>query len=406
MELIENKDKCCACGACIELCPVKAIVFLQDEYGFLYPSIDEDKCIDCKLCINRCTYKSEANDKSMKPLTAYAAASTDADTMASSSGGVFAGIASSILCNNGIVCGSALLKESDLINVRHIIVSKEDELHVLKGSKYVYSKSHLVFSDIENNLKTGKLVLFSGTPCQIVGLKSYLGKEYSNLYTIDIVCHGVPSLSFFQDYLKYVEEKEDIEVLDYKFRDKTQGWKLYGKMKFRNRNNELCEEYFDPEGSSYYQLFLDSLTYRINCYSCPYAGSHRPGDITIGDFWGIEVTRPDLLKTNRGPFDEKKGISCMLINNQHGANLIREYGQTISKSEVKLESIIRYNGQLNHPSILKLERNDIMNEYIKGYEYVEDWYQKRLKIVKVKRAMKALIPKSIKKLRRKILDVK
>jgi len=96
----------------------------------------------------------------------------------------------------------------------------------------------------------------------------------------------------------------------------------------------------------------------------------------------------------------------MLINNQHGANLIREYGQTISKSEVKLESIIRYNGQLNHPSILKLERNDIMNEYIKGYEYVEDWYQKRLKIVKVKRAMKALIPKSIKKLRRKILDVK
>lgn len=181
-------------------------------------------------------------------------------------------------------------------------------------------------------------------------------------------------------------------MVDFHFRDKSQGWKLYGSMTLDNGRTV----YFEPEESSYYQMFLNSYTYRENCYTCPYASDHRPGDITIGDYWCIELVHPELLAENGGPLDHEKGVSCMIVNNDHGQALLGTYGGGILRWPSTYEKASKYNHQLIGPSQLKPERETVLSLSRENYEKVEAWYRRRLIPIRINRAVRAMIPRSIK----------
>lgn len=401
IELFHSKDKCCGCGACFNACPKDAIVMTESAEGYVYPQIDTSKCIECEKCISSCAYQNILQDISDKET--YVAVSKNTDLSESASGGLFASIAQEVLKSGGVVFGCSMKFADNTPAIRHICINDINSLKQLQGSKYVQSEIGTSYQDIEVLLKQGREVLFSGTPCQVAGLYGFLGKNYDNLYTLDIICHGVPSQKLFRDYIKSEEEKKKIQITDYKFRDKAQGWKLLGSMKIIQDNGMEEKIFFEPEDSSYYQMFLNSYTYRENCYSCPYASEHRSGNVTIGDYWNIDLVHPELLEENGGTLREAEGVSCMVVNNEHGHILLTKYGSGILKWESSYENASRYNSQLLRPSILKAERKEVLELYQQGYEKVDEWYQKRLKKVQMKRQIRARIPKGIKRAARKVL---
>lgn len=391
-QLFENKRACSACSACLAVCPKQAIRMQPDENGFLYPQIDEARCVGCGLCERVCAYQhgpKRASDKET-----YAAAAQDADLVRSASGGVFASLAQAVLAQGGVVYGCAMEREDGRLVVRHVAVTALQELPRLKGSKYVQSEIGTIYRDVQEQLNAGKTVLFSGTPCQAAGLRGFLRKAYDNLFVVDIVCHGVPSLQFFRDYLRLTEEKCGGRIVDFRFRDKSAGWKLHGCMTIETADGHAKSVCFEPEESSYYQMFLNSYTYRENCYSCPYAGENRPGDVTIGDFWCIDLVHPEVLAQQGGRFDEQKGVSCLIINSARGRELLARYGQGIAREPSSYEQAARYNAQLTRPSVLKEERAQVLALYREGgYARVETWYQKRLKRIRFVRRLRAAVPR-------------
>lgn len=397
---LANKTNCCGCGACVLACPKKALTLQPDEDGFLYPVLDEALCIHCDRCSKVCTYQNQEPRGSIQET--YAAYAEGIDRSLSASGGVFAGLAKAVLARRGSVFGSTLTSAEEGLSVHHISIQTEEELPKLQGSKYVQSSIGKTYREAKSLLDQGISVLFSGTPCQIAGLYGFLGKDYDNLYTVDIVCHGVPSGKMFQDYLKFEETKRKGKIVDYRFRDKSQGWKLFGKMTIEDRSGTRQDVLFEPEESSFYQLFLNGYTYRENCYSCPYAGSHRSGDLTIGDFWGIEVVQPELLKENGGPLDESKGISCVIVNTEKGRKLLTDTSE-IQLFASTFENARKYNGQLREPSKIKPERESVLNLYKKSYNDLEKWYRRRLAGIRFRRSIRKAVPKGIKRVVKSLL---
>ena len=238
----------------------------------------------------------------------------------------------------------------------------------------------------------------------VSSLKRYLGKDYSNLYTLDIICHGVPNTKLFQDYLAYTETKMKGKVTEFHFRDKTAGWKLYGQMTIQGKNGQKREVYFEPEKSSYYQMFLEMYTYRESCYECPFASDNRPGDITIGDYWCIDLVHPELLYDNGGNLKPENGVSCMIINNSHGQQLLEVYGKGIQCFESSYEMAAKYNSQLTKPSTLKPEREEIFEIYRKGgYSALDSWYNRKMIPVRIERTVRNSIPKPVKRIIKSVL---
>ena len=391
--LFNHNEKCNACGACKNICPVKAIQFKENLEGFIYPIINADLCMKCNNCIRVCPLKNNALPKSLQ--ITYAACSGNTDLSQSASGGIFASIASAVLGEGGFVYGSEMLIQNGQATIRHTRIDKKTDLYLLLGSKYVYSKTGLTFSQAEADLKSGGTVLFSGTPCQIAGLKSYLGQDYNNLYTIDLICHGVPGESLFNQYLNFLNRKYKGEVQQFLFRDKSRGWKLFGKMVLK-KGNISTEVHFEPEQSSYYQLFLNRCTYRDSCYVCPYAGKYRPGDITIGDYWCVELAHPELIKENGGHLEYQKGCSVLIINNDRGKQLIEQYGTGINKWKSDYKKAARYNNQLLKPSERPKERDIVFQLCQKNYVHLERWYKRKQWPVRLKKRVKRMIPKKIK----------
>jgi coenzyme F420-reducing hydrogenase beta subunit len=248
------------------------------------------------------------------------------------------------------------------------------------------------YLDVRRRLELGQVVLFSGTPCQAAGLRGFLRKDYENLFVIDIICHGVPSGKLFRDYIAYEESERGGKITSFRFRDKSQGWRLHGAMTLDNRETV----YFEPEDSSYYQMFLNSYTYRENCYACPYACDHRPGDITIGDYWCVELVHPELLSENGGPLDHESGTSCLIINNENGRRLLEEYGAGITRWPSLYEKAAKYNRQLTAPSARKAEREKVLTLSRQGYKNVEKWYRSRLRVIRLKRSIRAAVPRCVK----------
>lgn len=374
MELFKNKKDCCGCAVCYSICPRKAIEMVEDEYGYVYPKIDKNKCIDCGLCKKGCAFQNKEKNLNNPQKTLAAVTKNNELLRNSASGGIFATIANKFLDENGSIYGASLEKENGCFKVKHIRILKKEDLVKLQGSKYVQSDMMNIYSLIKKDLEEGKKVLFSGTPCQVNALKSFLKfKDYDNLYTIDIICHGVPNNKMFNSFIKMLEKKEKGKIINFKFRDKTKGWGLNASFTIE-KNKKIIKKVVEAFNLSYYQLFLDSLIYRENCYICPYAGKLRAGDITIGDYRKIEKEHPDFIKM----FEIKKGVSCIIANNDKGEKMISELSKDFMLLDSKFEKVQYHNKQLVHPSIFKEERNEILKLYSKnGYESVDKYYFKK-----------------------------
>lgn len=373
IQLFKNKGNCCGCGSCANACPRNAIRMKEDECGFLYPVIQPELCVACGLCRRVCAFQNETVFNSVTAV--YAAADTDEKRLcAAASGGVFSSVATQVLKENGVVFGSAWQKTGNTLKAVHICASDEASLRRIAGSKYVQSDTSEIFSQVKDVLKTGRMVLFSGTPCQVDALYAYLRKkEYENLVTIDLICHGVPNGRMFSDYLSVIENHP---VDNYIFRDKKHGWGLQYAYQYAYHGKTITKRY-PSDISSYYHHFLLGDTYRENCYQCKYACEKRCADITIGDYWGIEKEHPEFTKKN-GKLDVQKGVSCILVNSEKGRMFLDKYGKELTIFPSELSEVLKWNHQLNTPSKPGRQRDAVLQLYREnGWKGVEAHFIKQ-----------------------------
>lgn len=295
------EKKCMGCGACKNICPKDAIRMSYKKSLFYEPSVDYDLCIKCGNCTSICPAVSFLSKNNNNP-TAFAIASNDEERLKSSSGAFFPILAKHILNQNGFVCGAAWTEDW---NVQHIIVSNSKDVEKLRLSKYVQSNTGNCFREIKNKLLNNELVLFSGTPCQNAGLKNYLGKEYDNLITIDLLCHGSPSPKIWDEYLRTNFNIENIKEI--RFRTKDNGWVSSYKCPFDEKYSYIDDGQKKPIGL-YYVSFLRHIISTDACISCKYKGLPRVADFTCGDFWAYKKYNENL--------NDNKGLSIVLINNR------------------------------------------------------------------------------------------
>ena len=328
------EKKCCGCGACVQICPQKCIALVENDRGFLVPKVDEKKCINCGLCKKICPEITEKIDLN-KVNKAYAAIIKDTEQhKKSTSGGIFYILAKKILQEGGVVFGAVW---TNVDEVSHIAVEKVHDLIKLSQSKYVQSNTKNTFIETQKCLQENKKVLYSGTACQIAGLKNYLGKDYQNLYTVEIACHGVPSQGVFKKYIKWRENQVNSKMVEYSFRnrDKHPGGEHYkAKAKFINGKTKYYSIYKDP----YYSAFLNGITLRETCYECKYKNEDRISDFTLGDFWGIEKEKKK--------FPAYYGCSAVLINTEKAEKLFEKVKNEIICEQVDKNAIYSHNKSL------------------------------------------------------------
>lgn len=337
----------------------------EDEYGFMLPIVDISKCVNCGLCEKICPMNIITPPNT--PMAVFASSWNSQDITKSASGGVFAALASYIIHKKGIVFGCAL----ENIKGKHTPIIKSacnlKDLQSLLGSKYIQADTLNTYSEVKELLKKNIQVLYSGTPCQIAGLKHFLRRNYDNLITVDLICHGTPNAKMFQSYISYLENKKQRAVKDFIFRDKSKGWgNFYYRYSFLNKRKKLKIIVKKYTSSVYYRLFLSSAIYRDSCYYCPYATLKRISDITIGDFWGIEKEYPELDISKGGNFNFKKGISCVSINTKKGSFVWNEIQSIITSIPVDINKVIKYNHQLEYPSPLNPLRQIYLDAFKSG----------------------------------------
>ena len=337
-----HPSRCCGCGACVSACPASALSLQEDGDGFLYPVCDEGTCTQCGACRAVCGMTKPVSNA---PLAVYAAAERDQEQRKrSTSGGMFAAFATVVLEEGGLVFGAALDEKLEPV---HRSISSLSQLPLLQGSKYVQSLIGPTYEEARDALEGGRTVLFSGTPCQIAGLNGFLrGKTYPNLITVDLICHGTPPAKFFRDYRAFLEEKAGEPLSAFFFRDKGSGWGLCGKAVYETASGQKREEVLRGEGCSYYDLFLHGEFYRESCFACPFACRHRPADLTVGDFWGIEVCHPEWMADAGGPFDPRGGISSLIVNTENGQRWLQRFEHALTLRPSTFENAARRNLQL------------------------------------------------------------
>lgn len=378
---IAVKSKCTGCSACVQKCPKQCISFEEDREGFKYPKVKLSECIDCGLCEKVCPVLQQ--DKPRNPVIVYAAKNSNLSTrLASSSGGIFALLAETILRQNGVVFGARFDNEW---NVIHDYTESLDGLSVFLGSKYVQSKIGNTYKQAELFLKEGRKVLFSGTPCQIVGLKKYLRKDYDNLLTVDFVCHGVPSPMIWRDYLNEkirplgVDGRNMVSQLSLKdlpvitgisFRDKRYGWKKFGfsvraKSASKADKNLVSQSVevtgktllYEPHKANLYMKgFLKNLYLRPSCYACPAKCGKSGADYTLADFWGAS--------TYVGDFDDDKGLSAVLVYK----NKVNIESLSMAFKIVGLNDVLSQNPAVIKSSRKKGGRNKFFQHYNRGHQ--------------------------------------
>ena len=377
-------EKCTGCGACVQRCPKQCISWVQREFGFRYPQIDKEACINCGLCEKVCPI-----DKMVEaPVAqkAYAAVHRNSEVLAkSTSGGAFTAIADVIFAQGGIIYGAAMM---DDMQVKHIRASSKDEIELLRSSKYLQSDTGTTYQMAEHDLKQGKEVLYSGTPCQIDGLNNFLGKDYENLYTIDIVCHGVGSQAYFDKYMDFARERYG-KIKALRFRSKEYaGWSCGGVVVVVDSSDCLKQIPYWDFDNYYYSYFLSGDIYRKSCYTCKYANTKRVGDFSLGDYWGVEKLHLTL--------NTQGGCSLLLINSDKGNRLLQSI-QSLILQETSVDSAVKQNEQLKAPSKLPATRKDRILEYegMTGIQ-IQKNYLKNYKKRYLKGRLKSLIPYKVK----------
>ena len=336
-ETLEKKD-CNGCGSL--KCPKKAITMIEDNEGFVYPVIDKSKCINCNICKNICPNREYNLNNKIK---AYAAINKNKEDLSnSSSGGMFVLLAKYVLKNNGVVFG---VKYDKNLTAVHSYTLNEDELIYFQGSKYVRSDLKNSFVEVKEMLKD-KMVLFTGTPCQCQALRSFLGKDYTNLLTCDIICHSNPSPKVFKLYKEYLERKYSKRIKNIYFRTKKIGWHCDKSIIQFVDDTEIIE-------SSYYHAFLVELLNRPSCHNCHFCSSNRLSDFTIGDAWGIEKLLKETTNNNTG-------ISLLCVNTDKANKTLQSIKKHVDLTEIDLNEIYKYNH--NHNVKINRNRNRFFNK--------------------------------------------
>lgn len=349
MPTLATQKDCTGCSACYNICPHDAITIISNTEGFLMPDIDYNKCVECRLCEKACPIVNQINLKYPEAEDAYAFWDNEARTK-SSSGGAFSAIARWIIDKGGVVFGAAWTEDG--FHCQHKMCTKEEELVHLRGSKYLQSDIKNTFSEAKEVLRNGRYVLFTGTPCQIAGLRSFLIKPYDRLITVDIVCHGVPSNDLFFNYIKKLiaEYPKYQNASGFHFRN-LQGWGISPSLKISNKREVLT-----GIPNIYMGAFEKAAVFRESCYDCRFNGISRTGDITIADFWGIGLQGIPFHK------DVTKGVSLVLINTEKGQDLFNALGNCF-KMKRPLKEALKYNPNL----IMSSSRPDYREDAITSF---------------------------------------
>ena len=379
-----NYENCTGCGACVQRCPKQCISWATKEFDFRYPRVDEATCINCGLCEKVCPI-----DKELKAPTAqkaYAAVHKDSSVLEkSTSGGAFTALADTIFSQGGVVYGAAMLND---MQVKHIRTENRTAFAELRSSKYLQSDTGTTYQMVEQDLNQGKVVLYSGTPCQVDGLKCFLRKEYENLYTADIVCHGVGSQAYFDRYMEFAKERYG-KIKALRFRSKEYaGWSCGGVVVVVGTSNSEKKIPYRDFDNYYYSYFLSGDIYRKCCYSCKYANTKRVGDFSLGDYWGVEALNLPLQTEN--------GCSLLLVNNDRAKKLL-ETVVDLDKVETTIEQAAHCNKQLNEPSRLPESRQKRIEEYVSmSGRQIQKVYLRTHRRTVVKGKIKALMPYKLK----------
>ena len=324
-----SRDACTGCSACAQSCPKQCISMFPDEEGFLRPVINEDKCVNCGKCRKVCSAVHPIEDDGILP-RAFAAAHLDDEIRnISSSGGMFSAFSAAVLERGGAIIAAGF---DEHFRVIHKVCTCEETLNELRRSKYVQSDINGMYQEARRRLESGQIVLFCGTPCQIGGLFAFLGKEYPNLYSVDFICHGVPSPKLWEKYLNFREKKVNARVTDVSFRNKITGWKNYSMRIWFENGGEYCGT---VSRDYYLRSFIMDMDLRPSCYQCRFKQLHRQADITLADFWGIREAAPSLA--------DDKGMSLVLVHSEKGTELMELVRDTVRWSEVDCDKALQSN---------------------------------------------------------------
>ena len=352
-----NADQCTGCSACLNACSHEAIKMRLDDEGFIRPEIDNDRCVGCGLCQRICPVNNSI-ERNQAPLSIYSGWSKNEEIrLSSASGGAFTELASYFIDHlSGVVFGVAM---NEKLEACHIAVESLDELPRLQGSKYIQSNINESYRKAEFYLKNGRNVLFSGTPCQIAGLKSFLRKNYTNLYTADLICHGVPSRRLFNDYIKYLEKELHQQVYDVKFRCKKSSWIFYNMAVNSHVEKNSGKVTYAYEGSYYADPFIRGFlrdnALRPSCYQCQYTSISRVSDFTFADWWGYKAERKEDKNF------EKKGVSLIFVNTSRAKKLLPQIQLLLR--ERTIEEAKKTNLSLSKSFIRPQSRQEFWDDY-------------------------------------------
>ena len=355
----------------------------EDFEGFRYPVVNNKKCVHCGLCVTHCPMITDpvVSNRLKEPKVFAARLKDDVFLKQSSSGGMFTAFAKSILKQDGVVFGCVF--DENLI-ARHTYVENEAELERMRGSKYVASDLNSVYMQIKKFLKENRKVLFTGCGCQIAGLRKFLGKDCENLLTMEIICHGTPSQKLFSKHIEHLSKKMGEKILSYEFRNKQDGWGLNYKTKTKTKTKTI---FLPADKDPYYASFLRGKTYRPCCFECHFAKQERMADITVGDFWGIELFHPD--------FYDRRGVSGLMLNTVSGQNAWKSAETEVVAIPSNFVEFSRRNGNLKRPTKKPMERDNIYKD-LDNLSYAE--YSERLKLhgkEKWLSSVKNFLPKSV-----------
>lgn len=374
---VNHNEKCCGCGACVQKCPQKCIDLKSDSEGFYYPKVNQEMCADCGLCEKVCPFNVSIKVNKKEPIESLAGYAKDKTIqLNSSSGGIFSILATFVIEKNGVVYGTAMSNDCRSANV--VSVQSIQDLHRLRGSKYLQSQTKNTFIEIQNYLSQGRYVLFSGTPCQISALKLFLGHEYERLYCVDIICHGTPSPTLWCKYVDYMENKFHLKLVNVNFRYKDDSWNNFGiKSNYSGR-----QVYIDKKDDTYMQLFLRNYCLRPSCYVCK-AKSYSMSDITLGDFWGIDRVLPEM--------NNPLGTSLILLRTQKGRELLQNISDLLIIESVDYSDAVIDN-KAEYKSVDRPKERDTFFQDMNLMEFKELF-------------MKYLYPSPKLKLKRFLIDI-
>lgn len=388
---IQDKSKCSGCGACYSVCPQKCISMIEDNEGFLYPKVDRDTCVNCGLCDGTCPLNEE-NNKKYGVVKSEIVQNKDSEILRqSTSGGAFTPIAQYVLQRNGVVFGVEMDADSNF--VKHIKIDNEESLNKFRNSKYVQSYVGNTFDDAKQELQKGRLVCFSGTLCQIQGLKNYLHKEYDNLITVDVVCRGVPSPGVWKKYNEYLKRKGELGSI--RFRDKSLGYQ-YSTMEVVYKEGKIDRN--GIESDQWLRMFFSGMILRPSCPTCNFRSVERCSDFTIWDCFNVSDLTKDL--------DETKGATRMLIHTKRGQEIFDKVRDRFYVVDADVNTVAV--GITEKPSLNK-RKGEFIQDYNKMSmeELLNKWFPITFKVRTKKLTRRILnnvgLDIFVKKMKRKIM---